>query len=125
MSTTTIVLFLILDMFYGRLSSYYINSIKSDPIDVSAIEFKLWHENTPLSAFSTLFVSAARFTSILFLIFIGYKSNWFNPIILYLASLAINTFIHVFVKSYLIKTTIALLGFLAIPVVAVFLYLSI
>ncbi len=112
-------------MFYGRLSSYYINSIKNDPIDVSAMEFKLWHEKTILTTFATLFVSASRFTSIFFLIFIGYKSNWFNPIVLYVASLAINTLIHVFVRSYLVKTSIALVGFLAIPIIGVFLYLSI
>lgn len=106
MDLVTIVAFCTYQVFFGMLSGAYSSAMRASPEDLSQLEVQMWRENTPAAAFLTSLVLVARLVGIAFLVYLGYSSNWLNPLLLFAGALllmvVVNTVARKFVPSILL-----------------------
>ena len=118
----TIALFVVYQIFYGLLSYYQSSTVKANPEDVADLDAKLWIENTPVAAAATVFLLLVRVAGIAYLFYLGYRTDWKNPVLLFLGALVIMAIVNTFIRKYFGGTLPALLAFLILPIVGGFLW---
>lgn len=125
MTITTITLFAIYQIFYGLLSFYYSTSASARPVDLAELDVKLWREDTALAAGATMLLFAVRVNGIAFLVYLGLQTEWYFPIILWIATLVGMTVINTLVRRKLGMALPALPGFFVLPIVGVLLWFTV
>ena len=90
---------------------------------LSALERKLWKENSFVSLLSIFFLAVVRINGIVFLIYLGIQGEWWHPVVLWIACLIMTPVAMVFFRGPTGLAWPSLAGFVVIPVVAVFLWI--
>ena len=125
MSIATIALFSIYQIFYGLLSFYHSASARAHPEDLADLDAKLWREDTALAAGATMLLLAIRINGIAFLVYLGFQTEWYYPIVLWLATLAGMSGINSLVRMKLGTARPALPGFVLLPVVGFWIWFTV
>lgn len=125
MATVTIISFAIFQVFYGLLSHYHSVTVRASPEDVATVDAKLWLESTPLAAFATIFLLGTRILGILFLLYLGYKTTWYYPIVLFVGSLIPMVVVNAGLRAAFGTAVPALLGFVVLPVVGSWMWFTV
>ncbi|MBA4741791.1 MAG: hypothetical protein H2060_03650 [Azoarcus sp.] len=110
-------------VFSGILGLVQSNALKAGPEALSAIEWKMWCDNTPLAATLSFLSLAARLNGIGYLVYLVFMFDWFVPLLFFVGSLAI-----AFTVISVLRMTVGLLvpsflSFVVIPVAGVSLWL--
>lgn len=125
MSITTISLFSIYQIFYGLLSFYHSTSARAHPEDLAELDAKLWREDTALAAGATMLLLATRISGIAFLVYLGFKTEWYYPIVLWLATLVGMSVINTLIRMKLDAALPALPSFVLLPIVGVWMWFTV
>lgn len=120
----TVILFACFEVFQAILVTYMQRSLSADMWDLAELDITLWRGGA-ISGFAKLFNLANRVGGIAFLIYLGFCTRWFYPIILYGVTLPTSAILTVIVQRTLGLRTPSLLGFIVIPIVAVWMWLSV
>lgn len=125
MPVTTIVLFSVYQIFYGLMSFYHSVSARANPEDLANVDAKLWREDTALAAGATIFLLAIRINGIAFLVYLGFQTEWYYPIALWVATLAGMTLINTIIRMRLGTALPALSGFIFLPITGVWMWFTV
>ena len=125
MPVTAIVLFSVYQIFYGLLGFYHSVSVRANPEDLADLDAKLWREDTALAAGATTFLLAIRINGIAFLVYLGFQTEWYYPIALWVASLAGMTVINAIIRMWLGTALPALPGFILLPITGVWMWFTV
>ncbi len=117
------LLYLIFSAFEEIQVRYMELTIKSSPLEQAPLDITLWII-PPLSTFTKLILTLMRPMRWAFLIFLGFQTVWYYPLILFIVS--IGTSVAVVTASHLIfgLRMPALLGYLVMPIVGTWMWLS-
>jgi hypothetical protein len=111
---------------FGNIQTEYARRAMTQPAYfLSALERKLWKDNSIISLVSLIFLFAVRINGIVFLVYLGFQTVWWNPIVLWVGCMVGSA---VAVSMFNGRTGLAipaLLAFPVLPVVAVILWLTI
>lgn len=123
----TLIIWLIFayEIFGNLLTEFARQALSSPTYNTSALERKLWKEKSTLSFFSMVFLFVSRINGIIFLIYLGYKSIWWHPIVLWVGCLIATGVVASMLKGRTGIVIPALLGFIVIPVTGITLWLII
>lgn len=122
---TTIVLYFFYQIFYGLLSLYFTISYQAAPSDLSNLEAKLWREETLLATVATFFVWLARFNGLAFLVYLGFQTQWYYPIVLWVVALVGMIIINMFIRMIFGLVVPALIGFVVLPVTGIWMWFTV
>ena len=100
-------------------------AISSPMYNSSALERKLWKDNSALSFFAMLFLFIVRINGIAFLIYLGYTTVWWHPIALWIGCLIGSMVAISMFKGPTGLTIPSLLGYIVLPIAAVALWFSV
>jgi len=125
MPITVISLFVIYQVFYGLLSFYHSASVRANPEDLSDLDAKLWRDDTALAAGATIFLMAIRINGVAFLVYLGFQTEWYYPIVLWVATLAGMTVINNLIRMWLGTVLPALPSFILLPIIGVWMWFAI
>lgn len=100
-------------------------AISSPAYNLSALERRLWKDSSVLSLATMGFLIAARINGIVFLIFLGFKTVWWYPIVLWVGCLISSMVAISLFKGPSGLAIPSLLGFIALPILAMALWLSV
>jgi hypothetical protein len=122
MNTAVIALFVTYQVFYGLLSFYHSSTVRASPEDVATLDAKLWLENTPLAAAATVFLLLVRINGIALLVYLGFKTAWHVPIVLFFGALLAMAVLSAIIRRAFGTALPSLLGFVILPIVGVVLW---
>ena len=121
---TTALVFFVFEFFQNMLVQYLFMVSQSGPLQLAPIDYKIWLEG-PFAPFAAAFMIVVRITGIAFLIYLGFRTRWFCPIILYCASLPVSVVLLAIVhRSFGIRSP-SLVGFMVIPVFGAWMWFTV
>jgi len=110
----------------ANLQTEFARSSMVSPIyNLSALERKLWKSETPSSLIAMLFIFVARINGIAFLIYLGFKTIWWHPILLWLGCLVCTAVAASLFKGKAGLAIPGMLSFIILPFVGVILWFSV
>lgn len=111
---------------FGNLQTEFARRAMSQPVyALSALERKLWKDNSIISLASLVFLFSVRMNGIAFLVYLGFKTVWWHPIVIWVGCL-VGT--GVAASMFNGRTGLAIpgmLGFVVLPIIAVSLWFTI
>jgi hypothetical protein len=111
------------EVFGNLLTEFARQGMAAPADDLSALERRLWKDTTALSFFAVSFPLIARINSIAFLIYLGFQTVWWHPIILWVGCLLATAVVASLFRGATGLTIPALLSFVVLPVTGVSLWL--
>jgi hypothetical protein len=121
----TAVLFTIYQIFYGLVSFYHSTTVRARGIDLAQLDIKLWLEDTPLAAVCTTSILIFRINGIGFLIYFGYKTEWYYAVGIFVGATGFMAILNSIIRMKWGHAAPSLLGFLVLPVVGIAMWFSI
>lgn len=118
------VLFLIYALFDNIQSSHLYRVMTTDRWSLAPIEKKIWLDQ-PQALAAIGFGLAARVYGIVFLIYLGIQTRWYYPILLYVVALPLVVFLQNVVRMKWGVLFPTLLGFIVLPLIGVWMWLSV
>lgn len=117
------ILYLVFNAFEEIQVRYMELTLKATPLELAPLDLKLWVE-PPLSAFATLFLFLMRPMRWAFLVYLGFQTVWYYPIILFVVS--IGTSVAVVTATHLIfgLRTPSLIAYLVMPITGVWMWFA-
>ena len=125
MTITTAALFFFYELFYAFLTYWYSSAMRANPEDLAEIEAKLWREDTALASGATMLLLAFRVNGVAFLVYLGFQTTWYIPIVLWLATFVVNASINALLRVKLGRAELALPGFVVLPIVGVLMWFTV
>ena len=125
MTITTAALFFFYELFYDFLTYWYFSAMRAYPEDLAEIEAKLWREDTALASGATMLLLAFRVNGVAFLVYLGFQTTWYIPIVLWLATFVVNASINALLRVKLGRAELALPGFVVLPIVGVLMWFTV
>lgn len=113
------------EIFENIQTEFARRAISSPAFNLSALERKLWKSNSALSLFAMLFLLIVRINGIIFLIYLGVKTIWWHPIALWGGCLVGSMVAISMFKGPTGLAIPSMLGYFALPILAVALWISI
>ena len=123
MTTAVIALFLTYQIFYGLLSFYQSSTARAAPEDVATLDAKLWLENTPLTTAATVLLLLVRINGLAFLVYLGFKTVWYAPLVLFLGALITMAVFNAIIRSFFGTALPSLLGAAVLPFIGASMWL--
>jgi len=120
--TYYIVVILIYEIFAAFQAEFFRQGVTSSTYEQSAFERKIFSSGSNLDLIFSIFGTIARINGIAFLIYLGYRTVWWHPIVIWAFCLFA---IKLLSSSFRGKTGItipALLAFIVLPISAVYLW---
>lgn len=114
--------YMVYAVWYGILSFQAEAAIRAQPEDLSAVEWKLWRENTLLATIATLAVLAARLLGIAFLVYMGWAHSWGYAAALFGGSLVLIAIVPHLIRRALGPVLPGLIAFLVLPLAGVWMW---
>jgi hypothetical protein len=125
MTITTAALFFFYELFSAFLTYWYSSAMRANPEDLAEIEVKLWREDTALASGATMLLLAFRVNGVAFLVYLGFQTTWYIPIVLWLATFVVNASINALLRVKLGRAELALPGFVVLPIVGVLMWFTV
>jgi hypothetical protein len=125
MTITTAALFVFYELFFAFLTYWYSSAMRANPEDLAEIEAKLWREDTALASGATMLLLAFRVNGVAFLVYLGFQTTWYIPIVLWLATFVVNASINALLRVKLGRAELALPGFVVLPIVGVLMWFTV
>jgi hypothetical protein len=119
------IAYMLYAVWYGVLSFQATSAARADPVDLSALEMKLWRENTLLATGATLVVLAARLVGIAFLLYAGWAHSWGYAAALFAGSLVFIALVPRFIRQALGPVLPGLIAFALLPLVGVWMWVAV
>jgi hypothetical protein len=111
---------------FQNIQTEFSRRAKSSPMyNLSALERKLWKDNSALSLFAMLFLLVIRINGIAFLVYLGFTTVWWHPIALWGGGLIGSVVAISLFKGPTGLTIPSLLAYLVLPIVGVVLWFSV
>lgn len=121
---TAAVMFFVFELFDNIQTQHMCLIRKASPLDLAPIDYQLWLEG-PLALITTIFGLVARIAGIAFLIYLGFQTRWFYPIILYAVSLPITIIFQSIIHIKIGLRLPAQLGYIVMPIVGVWMWFTV
>jgi len=106
--TLTAILFFIFELFQNIQIKCMLAARNAQSWNLAPIDRKMWLDG-PWALYTTCILAVARFAGIAFLLYFGYRTRWFYPIILWCVSMPVSV---IFVSIFQVKFNIRYLAFL-------------
>lgn len=124
MDSTPIALYLIFQVFFGLTNWQYSLTMKSEPEDLSELEYKFWRENSLFATVATVALLFARINGIVFLLFFGFTAGWVNAFVIFVAGVICSIVLGVIIRKGMDSLLPALLGYPVMFVTAVLMWFT-
>lgn len=116
MDSTTLATYLIFQVFFGVASQHYAAVGRAHPEDLSELDYKMWRDNSPLSAVLTVSLLVARLVGIAFVLFVWYKTDWTQAAVMFGAGLVLSTVLGHIIRKFVGGSFATVVGMAVIPV---------
>ncbi|NOQ81134.1 MAG: hypothetical protein GQ548_01240 [Methylophaga sp.] len=117
-----IVVIIIYEVFAGLQTEFFRQGITSAVYEQSALERKIFSSGSSLDLIFSTFGTIARINGIAFLIYLGYKTVWWHPIVFWVLGLLFIMLFANFCRGKIGFIIPAFLAFLVLPVSAIYLW---
>lgn len=108
---------------FGNLQTEFARRAMMSPMyNLSVLERSLWKKGSPLSLAALLFLVAARINGVVFLIYLGFKTAWWHPIIIWVGCLISSVIASSLFKGKSGLAIPALLAFAILPITGIWLW---
>ena len=121
---TPAILFIVFHLFHEIQASHLLLTSQAEPIDIAPLERKLWLD-PPLALYATMLGFAARIAGVGFLIYFGFQTKWWYPLVLFPVSLLVIAFLKTLIRLKLGLLLPSLLGLVIVPATGVAMYLTV
>jgi|SRR5690554_210007 len=93
---------------------------------LSKIERMLWKDSSLVSLAALVFCAIVRVNGVIFLIYLGFQTDWWWPIVIWISSLVMSlTLMKTIIRGGVFMPLLSLLAFPLLPILAVCLWLTV
>jgi len=122
---TFVAVILIYEIFAGLQVGFCKQGVTSPVYAKSAIERRIFSSGSNLDLIFLTFGTVTRINGIVFLVYLGYKTTWWHPVIIWVCGLVLMTLFSFLCKGRTGFTIPAFLAFLVLPISAAYLWYAV